>query len=255
MVDRSGAGSLGIACWPDGAEQAWDAEALARRLRQAAAAGVDLLLTPAAPSGPSGAVAGLRSDAPELRAIAATCADHGVGLVLGYPESCSGRLHSAAIVIDGAGHALANYRACHFLPADERRFARGQWFTVLIWGSWRIGLMVGDDLAFPEAARCLVLSGADTLLVLGKAGRGDAARALARARAIENGLDLVMASKGGSDAAAAFAPDGTALGRTVEGAAGLLLVELRSATREPRTHLLTARRPRLYQRLASIDEP
>jgi predicted amidohydrolase len=250
---------LRLACWQGHRDHCYDRAHLSNALAAAAVAGAELLVAPAArPPPATGASEGLghASDEPTLREVAALCRNAGIGLVLGYAERCSGRLHSAALMLDGEGHALANYRACHLGEAEAAIFSRGQWFSILPWNGWRIGLLIGSDLRLPEPARCLALAGADLLLVLGPSGSaGSAGHAIARTRAIENGLFVALSGEPG-EAPPIFDPQGAVLGTTVAGESGLAIAEL---PRQPvhlaqRAALLAGRRPRLYRQLASIDE-
>ncbi len=120
----------------------------------------------------------------------------------------------------------------------------------------RCGLLIGYDLLFPEPARALVLAGADLLLVLG-APAGEPARqvtALAAARAIENGVPLVLAPWASPRAAPALilGPDGESLARAEEGP-GVIVATLPAATGP--APVLADRRPGLYHQLVADEVP
>lgn len=237
---------------------AWDVPALSKASRDplplldaalatAARAGAGLLVTPelalARGQGEDLDAAAEASDGAMARALAALCRAHATALVAGYLERCSGRLHSAAIVIDRDGHGLANYRRVHGGAAEPPLVAVGQWLTVVPLGLRRLGLAIGADLHHPEHARALALAGADLLVVLGGRDAGsEEAPALLAARRIENGLPAVAAWYVDIEA-----PLGGAV-RTVD----LEPAELEAAAR---AGLLAARRPRLYRSLLTVDDP
>lgn len=230
---------------------------LARAVRAAAAAGADLLVLPElALLGPPSA-AGLTpqasaSDGAPTRQLGALARASGIAVVTGYLEACSGRLHSAALLVDGRGHALANYRRSHLRAGEQARLSRGAWLSVMPLGGRRLGLLIGYDLRFPEVARALVLAGADLLVVLGPWPPEPEAEigALAAARAIENGVPLAMAcwAAPGGAASRLLGPDGALLARA-GGGAEPILAELPPA--RGREAGLADRRPRLYQELVA----
>jgi len=192
-------------------------------------------------------VAAEPSDGPLAQALAALCRAHATALVAGYLERCSGRLHSAAIVIDREGNGLANYRRVHDGTAEPPLAAVGQWLTVVPLGGRRIGLAIGADLHHPEHARALVLAGADLLVVLGgpdpasDVGREEG-RALLAARQIENGLP-------------AFAAWQLDAGSMADGTVRIADLDPADRAAPARARLLAARRPRLYRSLLAVDEP
>ena len=214
--------------------------AMAEARRRAAA----LLVTPetggAGHLGPGLDAAAEASDGPLAQALATLCRAHRIGLVVGYLEACSGRVHSACLVLGAAGEAIANYRRVHRAPHDPAWLTEGQWLTVVPWRDRRLGLMIGADLDHPETARALVLAGADLLIVQDRAdARREGRATLLAARRLENGIDVVAAP---ADAV----PD----------AAGLVLTDLDAvdAGRAGRVRRLAARRPRLYRVLGAVDE-
>jgi predicted amidohydrolase len=252
-----------VATWQAPADQEADrgyGAALAAAVGAAAAAGAELLVLPElALLGPPGA-AGLEplataSDGAPARRLGALARASGIAIATGYLEACSGRLHSAALLVDGRGHALANYRRSHLRAAEEARLARGAWLSVMPLGGRRLGLLIGYDLRFPEVARALVLAGADLLVVLGpwpvepEAALGP----LAAARAIENGVPLALAcwAAAGGAASRILGPDGAPLARAGTGP-DLVLADLPAALGAAAG--LADRRPRLYQQLVA-DAP
>jgi predicted amidohydrolase len=122
----------------------------------------------------------------------------------------------------------------------------------------RVGILVGYDLLFPEAARVLRLAGCDLILVAGALGAGaDAANVLLPARALENRCVVAFASADPLLApAAVIGPDGRQIGGPTggEGGRGLVLADLPpGAGPAAGAGALAERRPRLYARLAQVE--
>jgi len=231
--------------------------ALEGAARAAAAAGACSLVAPEfALSGPPGPTEpGSPSDGPEARALAEIARSAGIAIAAGYLEACTGRLYSAALVVDRNGRALANYRRTHLRPAERERLSAGAWLSIVPLGERRCGLVVGYDLRFPEVARALVLAGADLLLCLGsRPGESEATLGpLAAARAIENGVPLVLAAEAeaGTAPARILGPRGELLAFGGAGP-GTIVADLPLAL--PNAAGLTDRRPRLYRQLVA-EEP
>lgn len=192
------------------------------------------------------------SDGPTPRRLGAIAARHGVALLGGYIELCTGRLYDAALFVDDRGRALANYRRIHLVPElDEPVFAHGQWLTIVPFHGLKLGLLIGADIEGPEQARALALAGAAVLLVAGRHGPGAALAegAVLRARAAENGCVLAYANGDASPAAPAsciLGYDGATLAATRTGLA-VAGIEVAGPARALARDL--GRRPRLYQRL------
>lgn len=241
------------------AEGAW-LERLARTAAAAAAAGAELLLLPeegalAPPLPEDPAAAAEPSDGRLARALAAIARAQRIALLAGYREACSGRVYSAALLIDASGVGIANYRRTHLTAAERTAgLSGGAWLSVAPLGDRRLGILIGTDLRFPEVARALVLSGAEMLCVPGARPpqpQGPVEPLLA-ARAIENGVPLVHAgwAAAGSPGALVLAPDGTVRARAYE-PDGLAVATLEPAERVRAG--LAERRPRLYVSLVAEE--
>lgn len=199
------------------------------------------------------------SDGPTAERLGAIARASGVALAVGYPELCTGQLYSSALLIDARGNAVANYRRTHLETDEAGTIAKGQWMGVTPLGGRRVGLLIGCDIEPPEAARGLVLSGADLLAVLG--GRAAPSRRvldiLLPARALENGVALAYAGRRNSEPGTVgegriLGPDGEDLPGRHDPQAGLRVAFLPPPAAQPSSRL-RCRRPRLYQRLAHID--
>lgn len=226
-------------------------EALDRadRLASAAAArGAELLVLPQLyldhPSGEP-------SDGPAARALAGIARAHGLAVLCGYAESCTGRRHDAALLIDAGGCALANYRRVHLVPeVDEPRFAPGAWLNIALLAGRRVGILIGPDIEGPETARSLALAGAEMLLVIARFRPAATATLdlILPARAAENRCALAFANGVAGPASRLLAADGSLLALAADGLA-VATVEVAARADRHRRDLL--RRPRLYQRLTA----
>jgi predicted amidohydrolase len=135
------------------------------------AVGADLLVLPEL------ALTGIPSGNAELPFLAEWCATEGIaGLqalagnggmttVAGVIEQDEdGRYFNAAVVVDRTG-VLATARKAH-LSDDDRRWATpGDYpFSIVDLPLGRLGVLIGDDLAYPESARVLAIEGADVIV-------------------------------------------------------------------------------------------
>jgi predicted amidohydrolase len=94
--------------------------------------------------------------------LLALAARHRAHLVVGLAEREGTDIYNSAILVGPEG-LVGCARKIH-LGAAERAWARpGEgwvWFDIL---AGRLGLLLGDDAAFPEAARCLAVAGCDII--------------------------------------------------------------------------------------------
>ena len=227
---------------------------------RAAAAGAALLVLPqrfltgSFTDAAEASATAILSDGAAARELGAIARGHGVALVCGYVEQCSGRYHDAAMFIDAAGCALANYRRTHLAVEEEAPgLAPGQWLSLVAFSDVKLGLLIGLDVEPPEPARALALAGAAVLLVAAAhdAGAAAAAAAMLATRAFENGCAVAYAN-GHRDldapASRVLGPEGEVLAIAEAGFA-VADVPLR---RPPATaRRLAARRPQLYRKLTA----
>ena len=155
----------------------------------------DLLLRPAF----------LDACAAELAALAQGV--RGTTLVVGFPERREGRRHNAlAVIRDGRGECVyRKQRLPNYTVFDEQRyFAPGDAPCVVAVDGVRFGLIVCEDVWFPEPAAQAKAAGAEVLVVPNGSPyhtRQHAARlAVVSARAKENGVPVVYVNRvGGQD--------------------------------------------------------
>ena len=155
----------------------------------------DLLLRPAF----------LDACASELAALAAAVRDTTV--VVGFPEKRDGRRHNAlAVIRDGRVDSIARkQRLPNYTVFDEQRyFSPGDAPCVVDVDGVRFGLIVCEDVWFPEPAAQATAAGAQAIVVPNGSPyhtRQQAARlAAVSARARENGVPVVYVNRvGGQD--------------------------------------------------------
>jgi 5-aminopentanamidase len=126
---------------------------------------------------------------PSTETIAQDCVKLGVWAVVGLLESAGNNLLNASVLI-GPGGIYPPYRKIHlpFLGVDRFTTPGDQPFSVHDLGGLRIGMNICYDGSFPEAARCLMLLGADLIVLPTNwpTGAISTAKTLIPARALEN---------------------------------------------------------------------
>ena len=105
-------------------------------------------------------------DGPSVRTISEKAAELGLYVVFGMTEQDGAEpdiLYNTAVLIGPEGY-IGKYRKVH-LPMDElHMYTPGERFPVFRTAIGRIGLMICYDKSFPEAARSMVLDGAQLLV-------------------------------------------------------------------------------------------
>ncbi|MGJ3260567.1 MAG: NAD+ synthase [Rhodospirillales bacterium] len=106
----------------------------------------------------------------EVDGLAKRLAENGLpAVIVGAPWRVDGELYNAALLLDGG--AIRHVRLKHELPNygvfDEKRvFAAGPLPGPIPFRDVRLGVMVCEDLWFPDVAECLQESGAELLISL-----------------------------------------------------------------------------------------
>jgi len=139
--------------------------------------------------------------------LAALTTDGRPGLLIGAPWRIDGALHNAALMLDGG--AVTAVRLKHELPNygvfDEKRvFAPGPLPGPVAFRGVRLGVMVCEDMWFPDVAECLDESGAELFVVINgspfETDKLDDRLNYAVARITEAGLSLIYVNLvGGQD--------------------------------------------------------
>jgi predicted amidohydrolase len=149
-------------------------------------------------------------------------AEHGISLLVGYPESAPEGLYNAAMLVDSGGRVLLDYRKMHLWGDYESALFRpgSPCALVELRPGLRVGILICFDLDFPEPAQDLAARGADLILVPSAttAPYHIVPRSLVPARAYENAVFIAFCNQAGSSGGAPFigesalaAPDGTVL--------------------------------------------
>lgn len=208
--------------------------ALADAVRQAAAGGARLLVTPelSATGYALGAAAADRAEdaeGPTARAVAALAVEHGIAVVYGYPErGADGAVYNSVQLVGADGSRQANYRKTHLYGEYETAvFTPGDQLLVQATvDGVRTGLLICYDVEFPEAVRAHALAGTELLLVPTALMRPYefVAGTLVPARAWESQLAIAYANRCGPEGGFEFAglscfaaPDGTTPARAGSG--------------------------------------
>jgi predicted amidohydrolase len=155
--------------------------------------------------------------------IAQRAADYNTHIVFGMvtKEKVESIIYNAAVVIGPDGEMLGEYRKLH-LPGEERlAFRAGYRMPVFETSIGQIGVLLGWDLAFPEAARSLALDGADLICICANWGHSPAQerdafveewRTYVQARALENSLYVVGSNRTGEEYSYHFFGDSMVVG-------------------------------------------
>jgi NAD+ synthase (glutamine-hydrolysing) len=131
----------------------------------------------------------------------------GTTVVIGYPEVADGKRHNAAAVVRD-GRIAAVYRKCE-LPNytvfdEERYFEPGREPCVVDVAGVRVGVVICEDIWFPDPARAARAAGAQVIVVPNGSPYHTRQQALRRemvaARVRETGLPVVYVNRvGGQD--------------------------------------------------------
>ena len=149
----------------------------------------------------------------------------GMAIGITYLERRPGAPRNTLALFDRHGKLALSYSKVHLGPWNppDNACAAGDEFPVCALdtrlGSIRIGVMICFDREFPEAARMLMLNGAELILTPNacdlddrKSGVGDVRIAQFRSRAFENLVAVAMANYAAPQCdgrSVAFDPDGT----------------------------------------------
>ncbi|MCC6161737.1 MAG: carbon-nitrogen hydrolase family protein [Acidobacteria bacterium] len=144
-------------------------------------------------------------DGPTATHLSALAREARLHLVCGMALAEEGRFYDAQLLFGPDGSRLATYRKAHLFAAERRWYAAGDTPVVVDTALGRLGLTVCYDLIFPEYIRALTARGAE--LVINSTNwiaddwqratwdwNGPMVEALARTRALENGIFLAMAN-------------------------------------------------------------
>ncbi len=86
----------------------------------------------------------------------------GTYIVIGMAENRGGKFYNSSVLI-GPGEILGIYRKVHLSSYDKGWAEKGNNFSVFDLPFARVGMLIGNDLLFPEAAESMSKSGADLI--------------------------------------------------------------------------------------------
>ncbi|RYE10077.1 MAG: carbon-nitrogen hydrolase family protein [Hyphomicrobiales bacterium] len=149
-------------------------------------------------------------DGPSANALAALAGECGVYLAVGMAIIADGTYYDAQLLFSPEGKRVATYRKVHLFSAEREWYGAGDTPVVVDTPLGKIGLSICYDFMFPEFIRRLVDNGAEIVInstnwisndfQRGMGWTGAAVESLARTRALENGVWLVMANCTGEEA-------------------------------------------------------
>ncbi len=149
-----------------------------------------------------------RVPGPTVNLVAQRASEFGVHVAFGLPskEKVESILYNSAVVVGPDGDLVGEYRKVHLKGEEKLAFRNGIKFPVLEAGFGNLGLLIGWDLAFPEAARTYALDGVDLLVVCANWEQPNAEewRTYLMSRALENSLFVAAANRIGQDATLSF---------------------------------------------------
>ena len=152
----------------------------------------------------------------QFNILARKAADYNVHIVFGMPTKAKVEttIYNAAVVIGPDGDLVGEYRKIHLLGEEKLSFRPGYRFSVFDTELGVLGVMIGSDLVFPEAARALTLLGAEIICLPAayEAEHQGEWEALTMARAVENGVFLLAANRVGEEPSRAFLGDSAIIG-------------------------------------------
>jgi predicted amidohydrolase len=143
-----------------------------------------------------------------VNVIAQRAAEFGVHIAFGMPskEKVESILFDSAVLIGPDGELIGEYRKVHLKGEERMTFRAGYKYPIFETEIGNIGMLLGYDMAFPEAARSLALDGADLIVVCAnwEKPRNDEWRTYVVARAYENSCFIAAANRVGEDATLSF---------------------------------------------------
>lgn len=156
-------------------------------------------------------------------------------VICGCDTDTYGVFRHSAVIAD-RGKLLGVSDMAH--SVDDSEFVAGGNFRVYDTGVGKIGLIVAEDLFFPESARVLTLCDADIIICLFKKLEGHMPQVMLRAGAFANGVAMALCAKN-------YACVSDIRGNTViAGSSDIVNVNIKI---EKDYHLISSRRRGLYR--------
>lgn len=221
-------------------------ERIERGVRDAAAHGADLLVTPelAVPGyGADAAMAGLAepADGPLVTRLRDLSIRSGVAIVAGFAELDGGTVYNSAVCVNGNRTPVV-YRKSHLYGDYERSLFEPERPGVVLTtvGDIEVGFLICYDVEFPENVRRLAQAGAELVVVPTALPASDHAEFIARrvipVRAFENQVFVAYADHCGGDGRFVYAglsgiaaPDGAMLAEAGATDEAVIFADIRPA--------------------------
>jgi len=160
-----------------------------------------------------------------VNVLAQRAAEFQVHLAFGIPskEKVESILFNSAVLIGPDGELIGEYRKVHLKGEERMTFRAGYKYPIFETQFGNVGLLVGYDIAFPEAARCLALDGADLIILCAnwEKPRNEEWRTYVTARSYENSCFIAAANRVGEDVTYSFIGDSMIVGPRGQVFAGL----------------------------------
>lgn len=139
----------------------------------------------------------LTESADALRKLCGIAAEHGVYILSGgLYAAMGGEVLVSCPVIDPSGDVIGSHEKVHLYGPENDLLGRGEKFRTFNIKGVEIGVLICHDIAYPEAARALVLGGAEILFNPARiASRGGEAWHLyLKVRSLENRTPIYAAN-------------------------------------------------------------
>lgn len=148
------------------------------------------------------------TDGPFIRRARKLASRHNIMLVFGYPEKARQEIYNSAVVIDGRGEVIANFRKLH-LPGEyeNSHFMPGNSYINFEIKGFKTSVLICYDSEYPETVRKLALENTELLLVPTALSSPYpiVAKKVIPTRAFENGIFIAYADFCGRDDTLAYA--------------------------------------------------
>ena len=200
-----------------------------------------------------------------VRAMAELAKKHRIHIASGFTElhAASGKIFNSGILIDSRGELALHYHKQFLATHDQNWFEFGEnGCPVVDTELGRIGLLICFDGRIPEIARCLALQGAEVIVDMANFFAMDQAEMWVPARAFENGVWFVAATKAGVERSIYYpggsmivAPTGDVVAKLPYDVHGITSAEIDTTAAAYKKwpsggDKFADRRPELYQMLA-----
>jgi len=129
----------------------------------------------------------------------------------GKPESV---IYNSAVLLSPEGEVVAKYQKTHLKGEERLAFRPGYRYSAVETALGSLGILIGWDMAFPEAARSLALQGAELICVCANWEKPHKKewRTYNYARALENSCFVAAANRVGEEYTYAFLGDSMIVG-------------------------------------------